>query len=152
MTRSRITGNARSGVTVTVSSSVNVLIRVMHMQPRPAVDLGAARAALAGLAVPADGEVGRLGGLQPVDDVEDDLALVDLDVEVLELAVGVVAAPDPELARRSPSVLSSIGCWTWRSGCSGSSSSAVMYFVSSSSSNSASSSGGIGGSGCCDRR
>ena len=53
-------------------------------QPRPAVDLGAARAALAGLAVPAHREVAGLGGLQPVDDVEDDLALVDLD--------GVVAA------------------------------------------------------------
>ena len=30
MTRSRITGNARIGVTVIVSSSVNVDIRVMH--------------------------------------------------------------------------------------------------------------------------
>ena len=48
-------------------------------QPRPAVDLGAARPALAGLAVPPDGEVGGLRRLQAVDDVEDDLALVDLD-------------------------------------------------------------------------
>ncbi len=31
MTRSRITGNVRSGVTVTVSSSANVLMRVMHI-------------------------------------------------------------------------------------------------------------------------
>ena len=31
MTRSRTTGNARIGVTVTVSSSPNVLIRVMHI-------------------------------------------------------------------------------------------------------------------------
>ena len=31
MTRSRMTGNVRSGVTVTVSSSAKVLIRVMHI-------------------------------------------------------------------------------------------------------------------------
>ena len=31
MTRSRITGNVRSGVTVTVSSSPNVDMRVMHI-------------------------------------------------------------------------------------------------------------------------
>ena len=66
-------------------------------QARAAVDLGAARAALAGLAVPADREVRGLGGLQAMDDVEDDLTLVDLDGEVLQRAVGVVAAPDAEL-------------------------------------------------------
>ena len=70
-------------------------------QPRPAVDLGAARAALAGLAVPAHRQVAGLGGLQPVDDVEDDLALVDLDGVVLQLAAVGVAAPHPEPARRS---------------------------------------------------
>ena len=74
-------------------------------QPRPAVDLRAARAALAGLAVPAHREVRRLGGLQPVDDVEDDLALVDLDRVVLQLAAVGVAAPHPEAARRSSCLL-----------------------------------------------
>ena len=72
-------------------------------QARSTVDLGAARSALAGLAVPADGEVRRLGGLEPVDDVEDDLALVDLDVEVVQLAVVVGSAPDPETVRCIPS-------------------------------------------------
>ena len=97
MTRSRITGKVRSGVTVIVSSSAKVDIRVMHMQPRPTVDLGAARAALAGLAVPPHREVAGLGGLQPVDDVEHHLALVHLDGVVHELAALGVAAPDPEL-------------------------------------------------------
>src|SRR6266702_5664719 len=66
-------------------------------QPWPAVDLGAARAALAGLAVPPDGEVAGLCGLQPVDDVEDDLALVDLDGVVAQLTALGVPAPDPEV-------------------------------------------------------
>src|SRR6478736_1077630 len=65
-------------------------------QPRHAVDLGAARTALAGLAVPTHREVTRLGGLDAVDDVEHDLALVDLDGVVDELAAVGVAAPDPE--------------------------------------------------------
>ena len=68
-------------------------------QPGLAVDLGAAGAALAGLAVPADGQVRGLGRLQPVDDVEDDLALVHLDLELLQHAAGVVAAPDLHLRR-----------------------------------------------------
>ena len=79
MTRSLITGKVRIGVTVIVSSSVKVDIRVMHISRGLAVDLGAAGPALAGLAVPAHGQVTGLGGLQPVDDVEDDLTLVDLD-------------------------------------------------------------------------
>src|SRR4029079_8036798 len=61
-----------------------------------ALHCGAARAALAGLAVPPDGEVRGLGRLQAVDDVEDDLTLLDLDAAVLELAVGVVAPPHAE--------------------------------------------------------
>ena len=68
-------------------------------QPRLAVDLGAARAALAGLAVPPDGEVAGLGGLHAVDRVEHDLALGDLDGVVLDLAAVLVAAPDPQLQR-----------------------------------------------------
>src|SRR5690606_28156463 len=63
---------------------------------RPAVDLRAARAALAGLAVPADGEVAGLGRLDAVDRIEDDLALLDLDGEVLQPAALGVAAPDLE--------------------------------------------------------
>ena len=47
-------------------------------QPRLAVDLGRARAALACLAVPPHGEVVGLGGLQAMDDVEHHLAVVDL--------------------------------------------------------------------------
>ena len=43
------------------------------------VDLRAARTALAGLAVPADGQILSLSGLDPMDDVENDLTLVDLD-------------------------------------------------------------------------
>ena len=66
-------------------------------QPRATVDLGAARPALAGLAVPAHGEVLRLRRLEAVDDVEDDLALVHLDLEVVQLAVVVRPSPDPEL-------------------------------------------------------
>src|SRR6476620_3150651 len=65
-------------------------------KPRHAVDLGAARSALAGLAVPPHREIAGLGRLEPVDDVEDDLALVDLDGVVDELAALGVAAPDPE--------------------------------------------------------
>ena len=47
--------------------------------------------------------------LHAVDDVEHDLALVDLDRVVLELAAGLVAAPDPQLQRGSPSGLASSG-------------------------------------------
>ncbi len=65
-------------------------------QSRPAVDLGRTRTALAGLAVPPHREVTGLGGLQAVDDVEHDLALVDLDRVVLQVAAVFVAAPDPQ--------------------------------------------------------
>ena len=84
MTRSRMTGKAR----MRRHRDRLVLGEGAHpghaQQPRPAVDLGAARAALAGLAVPAHREVRGLGRLEPVDDVEDDLALVDLDGVVLQ--------------------------------------------------------------------
>jgi hypothetical protein len=68
-------------------------------QPRPAVDLRRAGTALARLAVPAHGEVGRLGGLEAVDDVEHHLALVDLDLEVLQAAAAHVPAPHLEVGR-----------------------------------------------------
>src|ERR1035438_9248897 len=63
-------------------------------ETRFAVDLGGARAALAGLAVPSTGEVRCLGGLNTVDDVEDHFALVLGDRVGLEVAPGSVAAPD----------------------------------------------------------
>ena len=93
MTRSRITGKVRIGVTV-IGLVLGERGHPGHAhQPRPAVDLRAARPALAGLAVPADGEVAGLGGLEPVDDVEDDLALVHLH--------GVVAAGRRRRRRRA---------------------------------------------------
>src|SRR5206468_6658567 len=66
-------------------------------QPRLAVDLGTARPALARLAVPPYGEVGRLLGLQPVDRVEDDFAFFDRDDVRREVAAGRVAAPHPQV-------------------------------------------------------
>ena len=64
-------------------------------QPGQPVDLGRARAALAGLAVPAAGEVGSLVGLDPVDDVEDDLALHGGHDVIGELPAGLVTPPHP---------------------------------------------------------
>src|SRR5262249_16072847 len=65
-------------------------------EPRLAVDLGGARAALAGLAVPAHGEVVGLVGLHPVHRVEHDHALGDGRDVVLELPARPVAAPDAQ--------------------------------------------------------
>ena len=63
-----MSGNARIGSTVIGSpSGRSPTSRVLQVRLRPAVDLGAARAALRGLAVPADGEVGRVVGLDPVE-------------------------------------------------------------------------------------
>src|SRR5204863_1498989 len=109
-------------------------------EPGLAVDLHRARAALAGLAVPAHGEVGCLGGLEPVDDVEDDLAVVHLDLEVLQLAAGLVTAPDPEVAHRAHHSLSLAGWYD-------TSSSSVMYFFNSVTSNRPISSAGSAGTG-----
>src|SRR5213594_2843073 len=61
-------------------------------EPRLAVDLRAARAALAGLAVPPAGQVARLGGLQAMDHVEDDHALVEVDVVGLEFTAAAIPA------------------------------------------------------------
>ena len=63
---------------------------------RLAVDLHRARAALAGLAVPAQREIVRLVALDPVQHVEHDHARVDVDLERLELAASGIAAPDFE--------------------------------------------------------
>ncbi len=78
-------------------------------QARPAVDLGAARAALGGLAVPADGQVGRVVALDPVEGVEDDHPLLDRHVELVEAAgLAGLAAEDPQVCvgHRSSSRLS----------------------------------------------
>src|SRR5262249_42736047 len=121
-------------------------------QPRLAVDLHRTGAALAGLAVPPHGEVGGLGRLETVDHIQDYLAVVDLDLVVLELAAGVVAAPDPEmalLAHYSPSLpagRSVPGTSIFAS------SSSVRYFASSAGSNRESSSGRIFGSAFRSRR
>ena len=68
-------GKARIGSTVTGSSSGRSVEPRHAHQARHAVDLGRARAALAGLAVPAHGEVVGLLGLDLVDGVEHDHAL-----------------------------------------------------------------------------
>src|SRR5690606_3459061 len=113
-------------------------------QPGQAVDLHRAGAALARLAVPAAGQIGGLGGLDPVDDVEDHLTLVHLDLEVLQVAAGLVAPPDPEVTLRthqfSPFMLATAASYSANS-------SSVMYLASSARSNSASSSGRIAGTG-----
>ena len=59
-----MSGNVRIGSTVMASPSGKSDRRVLHMQARAAVDLGAARAALGGLAVPAArrGRAGRSPG------------------------------------------------------------------------------------------
>src|SRR5262249_37493620 len=64
-------------------------------EPRLAVDLGAARAALPGLAVPPAREVVGLRRLDPVDDVQHDHALVALDAILLEVAAAGIAAEHP---------------------------------------------------------
>src|SRR5881396_3019727 len=61
-------------------------------EPRPPVDLGAARAAFARLAVPADGEVRRLGRLDAVDHVQHHHPFLGLHAIVPELAARRVAA------------------------------------------------------------
>src|SRR5207249_6166342 len=63
-------------------------------QPRFAIDLRAARAALARLAVPAHGEIGGLGRLDTMNDVEHDHAGIDGDTVLRELARSAVAAED----------------------------------------------------------
>ena len=69
-------GNACIGATVTGSSGRQRVHPRHARQPRHAVDLGAARAAPARLAVPAHGEVLRLRRLEAVDHVEDYLAFL----------------------------------------------------------------------------
>src|SRR4029079_19412091 len=89
------------------------------------------------------------GRLQPVQHVEDDLALVDLDLVVGEFAGARVPAPDPQrslVAHQCFSSAASAPCSL--SPGSPASSSSVMYFFSSDTSNSSSRSVLIGGGGC----
>src|SRR5881628_2030076 len=65
-------------------------------EPRLAVDLGAARPALARLAVPPHGEVRRLRRLEAVDHVQDHHPLLGLHAIVLELAPRRVAPEDAQ--------------------------------------------------------
>src|SRR5450432_1217949 len=66
-------------------------------QSRPSVDFSAARPTFASLAIPTDGEVAGLRGLQPMNRVEDNLALLDPDRVVDKVATGFVAPPYPHL-------------------------------------------------------
>src|SRR6185437_14506323 len=80
-------------------------------QPRGAIDLGRAGAALAGLAVPAHGQIGGLGGLDLVDDVEHDHAFLDFGAVLDEAATVALAAPDAEGHGRGCGAELSLGCW-----------------------------------------
>src|SRR5262245_4617931 len=88
--RERLDGRDRDGL---------ALLEEIHPrhahETRLAVDLGAAGATLSGLAVPAAGEVGRLGGLDPVHDVEHDHARIGLHAILLERPPLRVAAEHP---------------------------------------------------------
>ena len=87
---------------------------------RATVHLGATRAAFARFAVPPYGEVGRLGRLYPVDDVEDDLTFLRREAVLHEAAAARVPAPqahdevllgwDGRLRRRSRSGRLGVDC------------------------------------------
>src|SRR5262245_36296989 len=87
--RERLEWRHRDGLAL----SEDVHARHAH-ETRLPVDLGAARAALPGLAVPADGEIVRLGPLDPVNHVEDDHPLLERDPVLVELPALRVAAED----------------------------------------------------------
>ena len=82
-------------------------------QPRVAVDLRRAGAALARLAVPPDREIGRLLRLDPMHDVEDDHPFRHLRVERLERPVAFrTRAPDLERGVSNHDFCSSITCFS----------------------------------------
>ena len=72
-------------------------------QSRLAVDLGAARAALAGLAIPTAGQIASLLGLNLMHNVEYHHAVIDVDLVVDEVAGVIFAAPDSEGSPRAHS-------------------------------------------------
>src|SRR3954465_11216136 len=105
-----MTGNARSGVTVTVSSSPNVLIRVMHIsRGRPLISAlhdphlpalqfhrTARSPAWVACTAPPGGELPRVGRLHRGDDVENPFSLVDPHRVGLQAPAGCVPPPYPE--------------------------------------------------------
>src|SRR2546426_183084 len=85
-------------------SRASELVHARHAgEPGPPVDLHAAGAAFAGLAVPADGQVVGEPRLDSVQDVEHDHAGVDVDAVLDERAARRRAAPDAEQALRHDS-------------------------------------------------
>ena len=90
--------------------------RLAH-QPRPAVDLGATRAALGGLAVPAAGEVVRKVRLDIVDRVEHHHALDRRHLKALFLTATGVAAEDLEHDRTVGGLARPRGSAHRRTGC-----------------------------------
>ena len=96
VTRSFISGNAFIGSTVTGWSSGSGVETGHAHQARQAVDFRRARAAFAGLAIPATGEVVGLRRLDLVDGIEHDHPFGDFGRVILEFAALRVAAPDPE--------------------------------------------------------
>src|SRR5262249_29735417 len=81
-----------------------VVVHARHAhQTGPAVDLCAAGAAAAGLAVPADGQIRGLSRLDLMHHVKDDHTLGGRRRVLLEAAARGVAAPDPH--RDRPAVL-----------------------------------------------
>src|SRR5438552_2846078 len=79
-------------------------------EPWLAVDLGAARAALAGLAVPATGKVVGLSRLDPVDHVEDDHALLVRDARCLNDSIRFKASRSSCSVRIRPTKLCIVSC------------------------------------------
>ena len=99
-----MSGNACIGSTVIGSSRSKSDSRVLHVRRGRAVHLGAARAALGGLAVPAHGEVRRLVTLDPVERVEHDHPRLDRHVELVEATLLVGAAAEDLAGGRPASV------------------------------------------------
>ena len=92
-----MTGKVRIGVIVIGSSSANVLIRVMHMSRGLPLISAEHEPHLPALQFQRTARSGAWVGLEAVDDVEDDLALVDLDRVVREVAAARSSpAPDAE--------------------------------------------------------
>ena len=97
MTRSRITGKVRIGVTVIVSSSSKSESRHMHISRGLPLTSALHEPHLPALQFQRTARSPAWVRLHPVDRVEHDLALGDLDRVVLELAAVLVAAPDAQL-------------------------------------------------------
>jgi hypothetical protein len=68
-------------------------------QPRLAVDLGRARSTFARLAIPPHGEVAGRFGLDLMHRIEHHHAFGDFGLEVGEVALALLAAPNPERRR-----------------------------------------------------